>query len=99
LARAVQRQGRELRSASRLGRPAGAVRRIRAGVGIGWHRESRARLRTVGRLGLQIPFRRKAGGWERFTLEAQPRSLYMMGGDSRHVWEHSIPAVDALRYS
>jgi hypothetical protein len=58
-----------------------------------------SRLRTVGRLGLQIPFRRKAGGWERFTLEAQPRSLYMMGGDSRHVWEHSIPAVDALRYS
>jgi hypothetical protein len=40
----------------------------------------RARLRTVGRLGLQIPFRRKAGGWERFTLEAQPCSLYMMGG-------------------
>ena len=34
-----------------------------------------------------------------FTLNAAPRSLYMMSGESRHVWEHSIPAVEAPRYS
>jgi hypothetical protein len=44
---------------------------------------------------------RRAGGekWERFTLEAQPRSLYMISGASRQVWEHSIPTVEAPRYS
>jgi len=45
-------------------------------------------------------FRRKAGGkWDRFTLDAQPRSLYVMTGEARHVWEHSIPPVAAPRYS
>jgi alkylated DNA repair dioxygenase AlkB len=44
--------------------------------------------------------RRKAGTrWERFTLNAQPRSLYVMTGASRHVWEHSIPPVETTRYS
>jgi alkylated DNA repair dioxygenase AlkB len=27
------------------------------------------------------------------------RSVYLMHGPSRDEWEHSIPAVDALRYS
>jgi alkylated DNA repair dioxygenase AlkB len=36
---------------------------------------------------------------ERFTLEAWPRSIYMMSGASREVWEHSIPTVEAQRYS
>jgi alkylated DNA repair dioxygenase AlkB len=36
---------------------------------------------------------------ERFTLEARQRSIYMMSGPSRQVWGHSIPAVEALRYS
>ena len=45
-------------------------------------------------------FRRPAGEkWERFTLNAEPRSLYLMSGASRQVWEHSIPAVEAPRYS
>jgi alkylated DNA repair dioxygenase AlkB len=43
--------------------------------------------------------RRIAEKWERFTLGAAPRSLYMMSGASRHVWEHSIPGVAAPRYS
>jgi alkylated DNA repair dioxygenase AlkB len=37
--------------------------------------------------------------WQRFTLNAEPRSIYMMGGPSRSEWEHSIPAVEAPRYS
>jgi hypothetical protein len=37
--------------------------------------------------------------WERFTLNAQPRSLYVMTGASRHLWEHSIPPVETPRYS
>jgi alkylated DNA repair dioxygenase AlkB len=30
---------------------------------------------------------------------AEPRSAYLLRGPSRTEWEHSIPAVDALRYS
>jgi alkylated DNA repair dioxygenase AlkB len=45
-------------------------------------------------------FRRKGSGkWERFTLDAEPRSLYIMTGESRHVWEHSIPPMEEPRYS
>jgi alkylated DNA repair dioxygenase AlkB len=74
-----------------------------AGVGIGWHRD-KPHFEHVFGLSLasacKFRFRRKARGrWERFTFDAKPRSLYMMSGDSRHVWEHSIPPVEILRYS
>ena len=45
-------------------------------------------------------FRRNRGTkWERFTLEAQPRSLYAMTGEARHGWVHSIPPVETSRWS
>jgi alkylated DNA repair dioxygenase AlkB len=73
------------------------------GVGIGWHRDKPHFDRVFGlSLGSACKFRfRKAVGkkWERFTLDAEPRSLYMMSGASREIWEHSIPAVAAPRYS
>jgi alkylated DNA repair dioxygenase AlkB len=73
------------------------------GVGIGWHRDKPHFDRIFG-LSLGSPcrfrFRRAIGAkWQRHTLEAAPRSLYMMSGESRRVWEHSIPAVEAPRYS
>jgi alkylated DNA repair dioxygenase AlkB len=73
------------------------------GVGIGWHRDKPHFDRIFGlSLGSACKFRfRRAAGekWQRFTLDAAPRSLYMMSGASRQVWEHSIPAVEAPRYS
>jgi alkylated DNA repair dioxygenase AlkB len=73
------------------------------GVGIGWHRDKPHFDRVFGlSLGsaCKFRFRRHAySKWERFTLEARPRSIYMMTGPSREVWEHSIPAVQAQRYS
>ena len=73
------------------------------GVGIGWHRDKPHFDRVFGlSLGsaCRFRFRRPSGDrWERFTLNAEPRSLYMMSGPSRQVWEHSIPAVEAPRYS
>jgi alkylated DNA repair dioxygenase AlkB len=73
------------------------------GVGIGWHRDKPHFDRVFGlSLGSACKFRfRRLNGkkWERFTLDAEPRSLYMMSGASRHIWEHSIPAVEAPRYS
>jgi alkylated DNA repair dioxygenase AlkB len=73
------------------------------GVGIGWHRDKPHFDRVFG-LSLGSPckfrFRKPAGEkWQRFTLLAEPRSLYMMSGASRQVWEHSIPAVEQPRYS
>ncbi|MBO4221828.1 alpha-ketoglutarate-dependent dioxygenase AlkB [Bradyrhizobium neotropicale] len=73
------------------------------GVGIGWHRDKPHYERVFG-LSLGSPckfrFRRPAGDkWERFTLEAQPRSIYLLSGEARQSWEHSIPAVEAPRYS
>ena len=73
------------------------------GVGIGWHRDKPHFDRVFGlSLGsaCRFRFRRRSGDkWLRFTLDAQPRSLYMMSGPSRQIWEHSIPAVEAPRYS
>jgi alkylated DNA repair dioxygenase AlkB len=73
------------------------------GVGIGWHRDKPHFGRVFG-LSLGSPcklrFRRKVDDrWQRFTLEAAPCSLYMMSGEARRIWEHSIPAVNAPRYS
>lgn len=73
------------------------------GVGIGWHRDRPHFDRIFGlSLGSACKFRlrREAGtAWERFTLDARPRSLYGLSGASRHEWQHSIPAVEARRYS
>jgi alkylated DNA repair dioxygenase AlkB len=38
-------------------------------------------------------------GWHRDPTRLDRRSVYLMRGPSRDEWEHSIPAVDALRYS
>jgi alkylated DNA repair dioxygenase AlkB len=74
-----------------------------SGVGIGWHRDKPHFDRIFGlSLGAPCKFRfRKATGrtWQRHTLVAEPRSLYLISGESRTVWEHSIPAVEAPRYS
>ena len=73
------------------------------GAGIGWHRD-KPHFDLIFGLSLGSPckfrFRRAVDEkWQRYTLEAAPRSLYMMSGESRRVWEHSIPAVEAPRYS
>jgi len=74
-----------------------------AGAGIGWHRDKGMFGDVIG-VSLLAPctfrLRRKAGTrWERFSLAAEPRSVYLMRGPSRTEWEHSIPPVDAPRYS
>jgi alkylated DNA repair dioxygenase AlkB len=73
------------------------------GVGIGWHRDKPHFSQVFGLSpgsACKFRFRKPAGTkWERFSLEARPRSIYMMAGPSREVWEHGIPAVEAQRYS
>jgi alkylated DNA repair dioxygenase AlkB len=73
------------------------------GVGIGWHCDKPHFDETFGRSrgsACKFRFRKRAGKtWDRFTIDAEARSLYMMTGASRQIWEHSIPAVEAPRYS
>ena len=73
------------------------------GAAIGWHRDKAVFDEVVG-ISLGSPctfrFRRKKGEkWERASITAEPRSAYLLAGPSRTEWEHSIPAVDRLRYS
>jgi alkylated DNA repair protein (DNA oxidative demethylase) len=73
------------------------------GAGIGWHRDRPVFGDVVG-ISLLAParlrFRRKQGEkWERAALIAEPRSAYLLTGPAREQWEHSIPEMDALRYS
>jgi alkylated DNA repair dioxygenase AlkB len=74
-----------------------------AGAAIGWHRDKAVFNQIVG-ISLLAPctfrLRRRAGdGWERVNVRAEPRSAYLLSGAARTEWEHSIPPVDALRYS
>jgi alkylated DNA repair dioxygenase AlkB len=89
-------------------RPADAFRQVlineyRPGAGIGWHRD-KAQFDEVVGVSLLAPcvlrFRRKAGDtWDRASLPVEPRSAYLLSGPARGEWEHSIPALDRLRYS
>lgn len=79
------------------------VTEYRPGAAIGWHRDRAVFADVIG-ISLAAPctfrFRRKAGHkWERRSLRLAPRSAYLLRGPSRTTWEHSIPAVDSLRYS
>ena len=74
-----------------------------AGAGIGWHRD-KAEFADVIAVSLSaacmLRFRRKNGaGWERAARRVAPRSVYLLRGPARSAWEHSIPALDRLRYS
>jgi alkylated DNA repair dioxygenase AlkB len=75
-----------------------------AGAGIGWHRDKAVFGQVVG-VSLLAPcvlrFRRAVGErkWERAQVAAEPRSAYHLSGPARTEWEHSIPPVNAPRYS
>jgi len=74
-----------------------------AGAQIGWHKDRPVFEDVIGASLLSactFRFRRKHGAkWERHSLQAEPRSIYLMRGPSRWDWQHSIPAVERLRYS
>ena len=79
------------------------VTEYRPGTSIGWHRD-RPHYDDVIGISLLTPCtfrlrRKRDAGWERASLRVDRRSIYLMRGPSRWEWEHSIPAVDALRYS
>jgi alkylated DNA repair dioxygenase AlkB len=73
------------------------------GAGIGWHRDRDVFEKVVG-ISLNTPatlrFRhRTASGFRRANLEVEPRSAYLLSGEARHDWEHSISPGQSLRFS
>ncbi|HYF29065.1 MAG TPA: alpha-ketoglutarate-dependent dioxygenase AlkB [Candidatus Paceibacterota bacterium] len=79
------------------------VSKYEPGAPIGWHRDRPPYRAVFGvSLGSECRFRlRKREGqkWKRFTQVASARSVYLMSASARTHWQHSIPAVEALRYS
>ena len=73
------------------------------GAAIGWHKDRSVFGDVVGISLLSactFRLRLKTGHrWQRRTLIAEPRSVYILSGPSRTEWEHSIPGVESLRYS
>lgn len=73
------------------------------GAGIGWHRDRPQYGEVIG-LSLTAPAsfrlrRRTPGGFERRNVKLKPRSLYLLSGEVRREWEHSIAPMDATRRS
>jgi alkylated DNA repair dioxygenase AlkB len=73
------------------------------GAGIGWHRDRDVFDRVVG-FSVAAPAtlrfrRRRPGGFDRANLDVAPRSAYLLSGEARWEWEHSISPGDQLRFS
>jgi alkylated DNA repair dioxygenase AlkB len=95
-------------AASFAGVPAATLQQVLVteyaeGASIGWHRDKAVFGDVIG-ISLLSPctfrLRRQANAsWERYSVTAEPRSAYLLRGPARTEWEHSIPAVDAMRYS
>jgi len=73
------------------------------GAGIGWHRD-RPQYGEVLGLSLSAPCvlrlrRRTESGFERRSVDLPPRSLYLLSGEVRSEWEHSIVPLAVTRRS
>jgi DNA oxidative demethylase len=79
------------------------VQRYPPGSTIGWHRDAPAFGTVVGvSLGgsARLRFQRGKGEARRvFEVLTEPRSGYVLSGEARTAWQHSIPPTKELRYS
>ena len=79
------------------------VQRYPPGSTIGWHRDAPAFEKVAGvSLGApcRLRFRRGKGARRQvYELVLAPRSGYVLEGEARRAWEHSIPPTKELRYS
>jgi alkylated DNA repair dioxygenase AlkB len=80
------------------------ITRYPPGAGIGWHRDAPMFGRIVG-VSLGAPcrmrFQRRTKEGERLVeeIDLAPRSAYLLSGEARWTWQHSIPATKEQRYS
>jgi alkylated DNA repair dioxygenase AlkB len=76
------------------------------GTQLGWHRDvpdfeviAGVSLAGACRMRLRPYPPRKGKDPESLAVELEPRSAYLMRGEARWGWQHSIPPTKALRYS
>jgi DNA oxidative demethylase len=73
------------------------------GAGIGWHKDRNVFDRVVGvslSASATLRFRQRMGtSFRRFSLPVEPRSAYLLSGEARRDWEHSIAPGEELRFS
>ena len=74
------------------------------GAGIGWHRDAPMFGPAVVGISLlgtcRLRFQRKRGDVrEQAECSLEPRSAYVLNGQARAMWQHSIPDTKATRYS
>jgi len=74
------------------------------GAGIGWHRDRPQYFEVLGlSLGapatLRLRQRRPDGGFDRHELPLPARGAYLLSGEARDRWEHSITPMDETRRS
>jgi DNA oxidative demethylase len=96
------------RAAGFAGMPASALEqalliRYDTGAGIGWHRDRPMFEQIIGiSLGSPAPMRfrrRLEKGFARVKVQLNPRSVYLLAGEARSAWEHSIDALPLPRWS
>ena len=79
------------------------VQRYPPGAPIGWHRDAPMFGIVVGvslAAACRMRFQRGTGAArEVYEVELAPRSAYVLAGEARTAWQHSIPPVKELRYS
>ncbi len=80
------------------------VAKYDAGAGIGWHRDAPAFGPTVVGISLAtddvMRFRRTlSDSFEHYKQPLARRSLYILSGPARSIWQHSLAPVKELRYS
>ena len=79
------------------------VQRYPPGATIGWHRDAPAFGTVIGvSLGgfARLRFQRGTGERRRvWEVPLEPRSGYVLAGEARRSWQHSIPPTKELRHS
>jgi alkylated DNA repair dioxygenase AlkB len=82
------------------------VAEYKIGTQLGWHRDvpefeiiTGVSLGGPSRMRLRRYRPKKGRNVEALSLELEPRSAYLMRGEARWGWQHSIPPTKSLRYS
>ncbi len=90
--------GQSARSFRQIG-----INEYRPGAGIGWHKDKPEFGEVVGislLSSVRMRFRKDNGNsWVRAFQFLERRSIYILTGEVRDEWEHSIAPVPSLRYS
>ena len=80
----------------------GMILQYPPGAPIGWHRDAPQFGVVIG-ISLLNPARMRLKPYRKegkiISVNLEPRSIYVLRGSARWQWQHSIPAMERMRYS